>query len=116
MGISCLTFTNYCKWHKPYKKKCLRKVLHYLSSLNEENPCSFGPTDIVAKKPKPLANIKKDEKKGGKKGEVCAHPLTMHMYNTGGGGGGGGRCGSSFILCLYMSQVICKRYDNMRNT
>ncbi len=113
---------NHCNWHKSVKETCLKKS-SALSILFEwgENPCNFGPTDIVAKKPQPLANIKKDEKKGERKREVRAHPLIMQMYNTRGGGGGcmkrkEGGGGSSFIIRLYMSQVICKRYDNMRNT
>jgi hypothetical protein len=53
--------------------------------------------------------------------KVRAHPLIMRVYNTRGGGvwrrrrSRSGGCGS-FKLCLYMSQVICKRYDNMRTT
>jgi hypothetical protein len=67
---------------------------------------SFGPTDIVAKKPQPLC-VEKDEKKGGKKRNDRAHPLIMQNCRCiihGGGGdcvkrdGGGG--GGFFMLRL----------------
>jgi hypothetical protein len=36
---------------------------------NEKTLAVFGPTDIVAKKPQPLVNLKKDGKRDGKKGK-----------------------------------------------
>jgi hypothetical protein len=45
-----------------------------------ENPCSFDPTDIVAKNHNLFANITKDETKGGKKRKIPVHSLIMQMY------------------------------------
>ncbi len=117
VGFCYLTFAcenkqgNHCNWHKSFKELRLRKVQHYLSSLKEEKTLAFfDPTDIVAKKPQPLCKHKEGWKEGREKEEIRVHA------NGGGGeekrGGGGG----SFILSLYMSRVICKRYDNLRIT
>ena len=74
--------------------------------LKEEKPLQFESTNIVAKKPQPLANLKKDRTGMGKKRKVSAHPLIMQMYNTQGRGGErvGGGCGS-FALHLFMKNA-----------
>jgi hypothetical protein len=65
-----------------------------------ENPRSFGPTDIVAKHHNLFVNIKKGWKKGGKKRNDHAHPLTMQVYNT--------REGGVAVICSNMT--VCETH------
>jgi hypothetical protein len=83
-----------------------------------ENPCNFGSADIAAKNHN-LSQIQRRIERGWEKESLCPPAHNADVIH-GGGGAGVRRKGEGADAApshsVYMSQVICKQYDNMRYT
>ncbi len=115
-GLHYLTFV--CKtkqgksmqWGERLKKNVSEELSVIYPLWNEEKSLANWIHYICRQKPQPLCEIW-IEMGIGEKG-MCGHRLIMHSITH-----RGGDCEKwASLHRLYISQVICKRYDNMQNT
>ncbi len=121
-GLHYLTFVCETKqgksmqWGESFSEKCFRKAQRYLSSLKwGEVPCKLNSLHLPPKNHNLF--VKFGSKRELDERKICDHKLIIQNITH-----RGGECekrvggGAAPLHSLYMNQVKCKRYDNMRNT